>query len=356
MLNNKIISRIHNKIANSVRIKLALTAIFTVCAACIFSLIAVAAWFYLFFSGTPTLTVIIISLCIVCAMTMLIAGVIVWHGAQFVTNPIIKINDGVKKISQGNFKIEIKVKGNDEVGQLAVNFNKMAKELSGMEYMSKDFMSNVSHEVKTPVAAISGFAEALLEGQLNEQQEKEYLHSLYEENQRLNKLCDNMLKMSRLDNQVLITNKKEFLLDEQLRKCIITLSDKWENKEIEFDLILEECKIINDYDLLYQVWLNLLDNAIKFSKKEGIITVRCYYDPEKCYHTVIIKDNGIGIEEDKIARIFEKFYQCDESHKREGHGLGLSIVKRIVDLTGGNIICESKKEEGTAFTISLPNI
>ena len=225
-----------------------------------------------------------------------------------------------------------------------------------MEYMSKDFMSNVSHEIKTPVSAIIGFSELLLEGNLPKEKEKEYLRSLYSESLRLSRLSDNMLKMSKLDNQEIITGKKDFYVDEQIRKCMIFLSDKLEDKEIDFELHLKKCKIKNNFDLLYQVWINLMDNAIKFSNEKGKIYVSAAYNQDKTEIEVIIKDEGPGISQDKLPKIFDKFYQCDESHKTEGHGLGLSIVKRIIELTGGSIECTSKENQGCEFKIILRNI
>lgn len=342
-----------NKIKLSVRWKIAIISIITLCSALCISFIVIHAIFILRSDGEMNATEVLLFMTLTCFMTMILGGSALWYVSKFVTDPIIKVSKAVKKVAEGDFSIQLEPEGQDEIGQLAVSVNKMIEELNGMEYMSKDFMSNVSHEIKTPVAAITGFSELLLDGNLSEGKVKEYLNCLYSESLRLSRLSDNMLKMSKLDNQGIITNIKDFYIDEQIRKCIIFLSDKLEEKEIEFELDLKKCKIKNNYDLLYQVWMNLVENAIKFSYEKGKIYVSAAYNEDKTEIEVIISDDGPGISEDKLPKIFDKFYQGDESHKTEGHGLGLSIVKRIIQLTGGNIECTSKENEGCEFRITL---
>jgi signal transduction histidine kinase len=293
---------------------------------------------------------------------MIIGGIVLWHEALYITKPIIKINDGVQKVADGDFSVQLKFKKShrkmlegyysDEIDELADNFNKMARELAGMDYMRKDFMSNVSHEIKTPVTAITGFSEILLDGGLNEEEQKEYLTYLNQESLRLSRLCDNMLRMSRLDNQCIVEKKQEVKVDEQIRHCIIMLSEKWSEKNINFELQLEKYSIISDYDLLFQVWTNLIDNAIKYSNQSGSIWISIGI--EKKLLTVSIRDEGIGISKENLSKIFDKFYQCDESHKKQGSGLGLSIVKRIIELLDGKIECISEEGMGTTMTVSIP--
>jgi signal transduction histidine kinase len=293
---------------------------------------------------------------------MIIGGIVLWHEALYITKPIIKINDGVQKVANGDFSVQLKFKKShrkmlegyysDEIDELADNFNKMARELAGMDYMRKDFMSNVSHEIKTPVTAITGFSEILLDGGLNEEEQKEYLTYLNQESLRLSRLCDNMLRMSRLDNQCIVEKKQEVKVDEQIRHCIIMLSEKWSEKNINFELQLEKYSIISDYDLLFQVWTNLIDNAIKYSNQSGSIWISIGI--EKKLLTVSIRDEGIGISKENLSKIFDKFYQCDESHKKQGSGLGLSIVKRIIELLDGTIECISEEGMGTTMTVSIP--
>jgi signal transduction histidine kinase len=293
---------------------------------------------------------------------MIFGGVALWHGAQFVTNPIVKISEGVKKVADGDFSIQLTFNGrfmksqdglySDEIDELANNFNKMARELNGMDYMRKDFMSNVSHEIKTPVAAITGFSEILLDGGLEEQEQKEYLTYLNQESLRLSRLCENMLRMSRLDNQIIVEKKQEVKVDEQLRRCIIMLGEKWADKEINFELQLEKCIILSDYDLLFQIWTNLIDNAIKYSGQKSTIWITA--DIYRDFLKVSIRDEGIGIPAQKLSKIYDKFYQGDESHKKLGSGLGLSIVKRIIEILNGSISCTSEEGKGTTMTVVLP--
>ncbi|MGB4660934.1 MAG: HAMP domain-containing sensor histidine kinase [Mobilitalea sp.] len=309
-----------------------------------------------------TTGVAVVMCLIVCAFTMILGGVALWHEALYVTNPIKKISEGVKKVSDGDFSVQIKFTKShktkkkklysDEIDDLACNFNKMASELNEMDYMRKDFMSNVSHEIKTPVAAITGFSEILLDGGLEETEQKEYLTYLNLESLRLSRLCDNMLRMSRLDHQIIVDRNQKVMVDEQLRSCIINLGEKWSEKGIEFDLQLDKCEIFSDYDLLFQIWTNLIDNAIKFSKQGGTIWINAGMEGD--FLNVTIRDAGIGISAEKQNKIYDKFYQSEESHKKQGSGLGLSIVKRILELLEGSISHVSEEGQGTTMTVRIP--
>ena len=161
-----------------------------------------------------------------------------------------------------------------------------------------------------------------------------------------------MLHMSRLDSQVIVSSMQKIRLDEQLRKCIILLTEKWSDKEIDFSIDLEEVSILSDSDMLQQVWINLIDNAIKYSRENCKIDISVKSFNDKSV-VVSISDNGIGIEEEKIHKVFDKFYQCEESHKKSGSGLGLSISKRIIELLNGTIECRSKKDFGTTMVVTL---
>jgi len=350
------------KIRMSLRFKLALASIITLCSACCFACILVVLGFSFFYDKPITIAVAIVMCLIVCAFTMIFGGIFLWHEALYVTNPIIRISEGVKKVSDGDFSVQLedwkrhmrkhRNRYPDEIDELASNFNKMTGELNGMNYMRKDFMSNVSHEIKTPVAAITGFSEMLLDGGLDQAQQKEYLTYLNQESLRLSRLCDNMLQMSRLDNQIILDKKQEVKVDEQLRRCIITLGERWSEKEINFDLQLEKCSVVSVYDLLFQVWTNLIDNAIKYSKQECTIWIRATIEND--FLKVSIRDEGIGIPKEKQSKIYDEFYQCDESHKKEGSGLGLAIVNRIVELLNGSISHVSDVGEGTTMTVMIP--
>lgn len=268
------------------------------------------------------------------------------------TKPIEKLADATNEISAGNFDISIDIKSNDEVGMLVEKFNSMARELKNIEYMQTDFINNVSHEFKTPIAAIDGFATILKNTKLSEEERLEYLNIITDEASRLSELSSNILTLSKLDNIDTFKNNKKFFLDEQIRKTVILLEKEWTNKNISFNLNLKSMSYYGKEEYLMQVWINIINNAIKFSKENSEIDIYCYKNPE--YAFVKIKDYGSGMDEDTKKRVFHKFYQGDSSRKGEGYGLGLSICKRIIDLSKGEIHIDSELGKYTEITISLP--
>lgn len=266
--------------------------------------------------------------------------------------PILRLNRAVQEVAKGNFDVQVKNYSNDEVGQLTKNFNKMAEELKRIEYLRKDFINSVSHEFKTPLASIQGFAKLLQKGNLSEPERQEYADIIVEETTRLSRLSSNILRLSSLDNQEIIDRATFFSLDEQIRKTILILEHEWSNKNINFDIELDEVQYQGDEELLQQVWINLLNNSIKFSDADSSIAVRLSKTASRV--EVEIHDTGIGMSKETIQRIFEMFYQGDKAHSGEGNGLGLAIVKRILDLCNGSIHVESKLGEGSTFTVELP--
>ena len=322
---------------------IAIVSILTFISSCIISTAITIGAIKIFYKEAITYEKLVLVCILILVLALIIAWFSLWVGAGHLTKPLIDVSNTVKQVAEGNFKVNIKRRDTtkceyeyiNEVDELAKNVNKMVAELDGMDYMRKDFMSNVSHEIKTPIAAITGFTEILLDGSIDESERQEYLEVINKESMRISRLCENMLHMSRLDSQVIVTNLQKIRLDEQLRKCIILLSEKWSNKEIDFSIDLEEVSILSDYDMLQQVWINLIDNAIKYSRENCKIDISVKRLNDKSVK-VSISDNGIGIEEGKLHRIFDKFYQCEESHKKSGSGLGLSISKRIVELLNAN--------------------
>lgn len=344
----------------SLRIHFSLVSISTLCSACVFSFIFVLAGIKLFYHGDFTLPVVIIIGLLVCCLSILLGGIMLWFGTIHLTRPIEEVSRAVKEVANGDFTVHINKKVKNlgkyvfvnEIDELAENFNTMTAELNGMDYMRKDFMSNVSHEVKTPVAAITGFTEILMEGGLNTEEQQEYLAFINKESLRLSRLCENMLRMSRLDHQQIVVKKDNVRVDEQIRKCIIMLSEKWTDKARNYELDCDNLIIQSDADLLMQIWANLIDNAIKYSPENSSIYITGKI--ENNYLVVSIKDEGDGISTKKQSKIFEKFYQCEESHKKQGNGLGLSIVKRVVVLLGGSITCISEEGKGTIMEVKIP--
>ena len=339
---------------------IAIVSILTFISACIISTLVTIGTVKIFYRGGITHEVMVVICIFILVLALIIAWFSLWIGAGHLTKPLIDVSNTVKQVAEGNFKVNIKRRNTtdceyeyiNEVDELAKNVNKMVAELDGMDYMRKDFMSNVSHEIKTPIAAITGFTEILLDDNIDENERQEYLKVINKESMRISRLCENMLHMSRLDSQVIVSSMQKIRLDEQLRKCIILLTEKWSNKEIDFSIDLEEVSILSDSDMLQQVWINLIDNAIKYSRENCKIDISVKSFNDKSV-VVSISDNGIGIEEEKIHKVFDKFYQCEESHKKSGSGLGLSISKRIIELLNGTIECRSKKDFGTTMVVTL---
>ena len=283
---------------------------------------------------------------------LLLSCMILALASSRMLKPILKLTAATQQVAKGEFDAEVKIVRSDEIGILISNFNRMAKELGSMEYLQKDFMRNVSHEFKTPIASIQGFAKLLQTESLSKEERIEFSGIILEESERLSKLSSNILRLSKLEHQKELTSKKEFLLDEQIRSVIVLLEPEWSRKKLEFKVALEKTVCMGDEELLQQVWINLIGNAIKFSRQGGTVSVSI----AKAEHfiEVEIADNGIGMDDETRARIFERFYQGNTSHSAEGSGLGLSIVKRILELSGGKIQIKSSLAHGTSVLVRLP--
>lgn len=274
--------------------------------------------------------------------------------ARHIIKPIKKINKATEKVAKGDFSVNLETNRKDEIGELTTNFNKMVKELNNIEYLSKEFMSNVSHEFKTPIASIQGFAKLLKDEKTTEEEKKEYIDIIIEESERLTNLANNIQSLSKIENKEILSTNEEIVLDEQIRKCIVILNQKLEEKNIDISMEGENITLFGNEDLLQQVWINLINNAIKYTNENGKIEI-CIKE-NKNYIEVQVKDNGIGIEKEKQERIFEKFYQVDSSHGAEGNGLGLAIVKKIIDLHEGEIELKSDYGKGSIFIVKLPKL
>ena len=235
--------------------------------------------------------------------------------------------------------------------ELADSFNKMAEELENTEMLRSEFINNFSHEFKTPIVSIAGFAKLLKRGDLTEEQREEYLDIIEEESLRLSRMATNVLNLTRVENQAILTNVTEFNLSEQLRGCVLLLERKWEKKGLSFQLEFGEYMISANEELLREVWINLLDNAIKFSPDGAVIEVEIREYDGTIW--VSVANMGSVIPEESIEKIFHKFYQVDESHSLEGSGVGLAIVKRVLTLYQGSISVRSG-EGRTVFTAELP--
>lgn len=267
-----------------------------------------------------------------------------------------RISEGLREIARGNFKARVPEKDKKEavteLGDLERTFNQMASDLDGIEMFRNDFINNFSHEFKTPIVSIRGFARRLQSENLTEEERQEYIDIIVTESERLSTMAQNVLILTKLENQNIVSEKTEFYLDEQIRRCILLLEKNWSEKDIELDLNLEELKFVFNEEMLSHVWINLLSNAMKFTPKGGKISCSLKSDGENVIFRVT--DSGEGMSEEVKKRIFEKFYQGDSSHSTAGNGIGLNIVKRVADLARGSVEVESIVGKGSSFTVILP--
>ncbi|MBQ8062982.1 MAG: HAMP domain-containing histidine kinase [Clostridia bacterium] len=265
--------------------------------------------------------------------------------------------DMMNRLTEGDFDTRIRVpkllKRFRPLAELETSFNKLAEELGKNEVLRTDFIHDFSHEFKTPIVSISGFAKLLQKGNLSEEQEKEYLDIIVTESDKLSNMAMNVLDMNKLENVSVLSDVTRYNLSEQLRHCVLMLEKKWSEKDLEIDIDLPELYISGNEDLLSEVWINLLDNAIKFSPVGGKVIVRLYKRGNDL--SVEVRNNGEEITEKDKERIFDKFYQTDTSHATVGNGLGLPICKRIIYLHKGSISVTSTFGL-TVFTVNLPEL
>lgn len=271
------------------------------------------------------------------------------------TKPMMELGEAAQKVATGDFTVMVKTQRKDnkkdELEVLIDDFNKMVKELATIETMKEDFIANISHEIKTPLSIIKSYAVSLRNPKLDEVEKEAYIDTIVEASERLSNLVSDVLRLNKLEN-LEITKLEKYSLDEQLRLCILNFEDKFEEKNIELEIELDEIYISSDKSLLEIVWNNLLTNALKFTESGGIVKINAY--TEVNFAVVKIRDTGCGMKEETIRHMFDRFYQGDTSHHVEGNGLGLSIVKRILDILSIDIKVESKYNEGTEFTIKIP--
>ncbi|HML38464.1 MAG TPA: HAMP domain-containing sensor histidine kinase [Bacillota bacterium] len=262
--------------------------------------------------------------------------------------------DVLNRIARGDFNVSVPTYDRDPFPELAESINKMARELGSMETMRQDFISNVSHEIQSPLTSISGFAALLKSGALTPEQRIHYIEVIESESRRLSKLSENLLKLSALEADGTSINRREYRLDKQIEHITLMMEPHWMEKDINVEAELQKAVYSGDEELLSQVWINLLHNSIKFTPEKGSITITLSVDEKEA--VCGISDTGIGISQEDQAHIFERFYKADKSRDRSlgGSGLGLSLVKKIVELHGGTVSVESKPKEGSVFTVRLP--
>lgn len=302
------------------------------------------------------------------ASTIIGTSVSVFAGERLL-KPLNRLIGATKIVSKGDFSVRVEEsEGDSEVAELLRNFNRMVEELGSIEMLRKDFINDFSHEFRTPIVSIRGFARQLQDESLPPERRREYADIIVKESERLSRMAANILLLARFENQQIVTGSEEYELDEQLRDCIILLEKEWSSRDIRMELDLAPLRIRGNEEMLSHVWINLLDNAIKFSRPSGRVTVTCGLagaetrrldgraagDAGRREALVSIRDEGVGMDEATVRHIFDKFYQGERSHAGKGNGLGLPISRRIVELCGGSIAVESEEGRGSVFTIRLP--
>jgi signal transduction histidine kinase len=285
---------------------------------------------------------------------LIFGSLLILLSARYLVKPLLRLTEAARRLAQGRFDVEIRTRREDEIGQLTVSFNHMASELAKLDRMRRDFVASVSHEIQTPLTSIAGFSKALKQKSVSEETRLHYLDIIEEESERLSRLGRNLLRLSALQNENTAPEIREYQLDEQIRRAVISLEPQWAAKEIEFDLQLSPVTIQADEDQLKQVWTNLIDNAVKFSPVDGTIRIALIQDA--AVTAVTVSDSGMGVPEEEREDIFKPFHSSDSSRDRAkaGNGLGLSIVKRIVELHDGNIAASGGPGGGATFTVRLP--
>lgn len=293
--------------------------------------------------------VMVYAVCILLAVSM-----VVMIRKVFI-KPMREIMGAMGKVAKGDFDVRIDMGDAAyrprEIREFAASFNKAAEELAGTEILRKDFINNFSHEFKTPIVSISGFADLLIEENLPAEDQKEYLTIIRDESKRLADLATNILTLNRIESQAILRDTENIRLDEQIRQSVLVTEQKWKDKNLDFDIDLEEIDYQGNAALLKEVWLNILDNAAKFSPEGDVVGVTLHKKDGEIIAAVT--DHGPGMDEKTKAHIYEQFFQGDTSHRSQGNGLGLAMVHKIVQLHGGTITVDTAPGSGSCFTVTL---
>ncbi|GEM_PF-2414141 len=285
---------------------------------------------------------------------LIIGGLLILLASHYIVKPVKRLTGAAKEMAKGNLDFRIKHSKKDEIGELMDSFNHMACELQKIDKIRENFVSNVSHEIQSPITAIRGFTRAISDGIIPTENQKEYLEIIYQETLRLSKLSDHLLRLASLDSDNHPFYPARYRLDEQLRRMILVTEPLWTEKHLHIELDLQDCQVYVDQDLFEQVWQNLINNAIKYSDENGWIEVLLEDNTEAV--RVHINNTGQAIPETDLPHIFERFYMVDKARSQSGggNGLGLSIAKKIIELHKCKIDVTSNEEEGTCFTVTIP--
>lgn len=299
------------------------------------------------FKNPMFVTWIITCLCVV------LSGIASYYLMRKIFAPLEKLSEASMKVAGGDFSVQLQYDGHlQELDNTIENFNRMVRELNSVEIMRNDFVADVSHEFKTPLAAITGYATFLQDPDMSQKEKDEYIRKIFFNVDKLNELTENILRLSKLEHQQYLDEPVQYRLDEQIREAIVLLEPKWSKKDMSFDLNLSEVTYVGQKSLLFQVWMNIIGNAIKYSDDYGTIKVILKETTDN--YEITVSDDGIGMTEETQAHIFDKFYQADTSRKAQGNGLGLALCKEIINKCEGKIIVESNFGVGSVFIIQLP--
>ena len=293
---------------------------------------------------------------IMAAIAMIFGAMLALLSIKLPFRPILELMAAMDKLAEGDFHTRVKARflQQKHPGLLALtqSFNKMAEQLENTEMLRSDFINNFSHEFKTPIVSIAGFAKLLRRGNLPEAEQAEYLSIIEEESLRLSYMATNVLNLTKIENQSILSDKAEYNVSEQLRASVLLLEEEWTRKDLELEMDFDEYQIVANEEMMKQVFINLLDNAMKFAPDGG--TVRVDVTQDHRHTRIAVSNNGPAIPEEQREKIFRKFYQGDASHAAKGNGIGLAIVRRVVDLHGGRVEVDSN-DDWTTFTVILPN-
>ena len=295
------------------------------------------------------------SFLLVAAFSLVGGTLLAMFAGKIALKPVNKIINALNRLASGDFQTRLSFEGHFRkfpiARELTDSFNAMAAELEGTELLRSDFINNFSHEFKTPIVSIAGFAGLLKQGNLPEEEQKEYISIIESQSRRLADMATNVLNMTKVENKSILTDVTRFNLSEQLRCCVLLLEHKWDKKHQEINVDLDEYMICANRELMEQVWVNLIDNAVKFAPEYGTVTISVARKEERLL--VSVSNTGSSIPPEQRKDIFRKFYQADRSHSTEGNGIGLAIVKRVAELHGGSVRVDSNELE-TTFTVELP--
>lgn len=288
----------------------------------------------------------------VCLLCFILSYLVSFFLMDAVFTPMEELSTASKKVASGDYSTKLSYNGHiTEVASVFENFNLMTQELNSVEMMRNDFIANVSHEFKTPLSSVTGYMTLLQDTDLQEEERQEYVRRIFFNIEKLNDLTGNILQLSKLENQSFALSTTSYRLDEQIREALVLLEPKWNTKQITLNIEMEDVTYMGPQSLLFQVWTNLISNAIKFSNIGGSIRIRLTHTATEI--RVLISDNGIGMSEETMSHIFEKFYQGDSSRKEQGNGLGLALCKEILNRCNGNIYVDSSPGNGATFLVVL---